>query len=382
MILLHIIALGLVLIYVLKIGGFFLGLLRLRPEWNTHRYSVSVIVPARNEENHIVACLESLLQQTYPNELYEIIVVDDHSTDRTAEIVKEFVERYPTRLRLVRHHDEPTTQAYKKTAIERGIALAPNEIIATTDADCIVQPTWLEGIMRHFTPEVGMVSGYILFHPNYEKNWFQKVQALEFLALTTVGAGAIGQKNPIISNGANLAYRRDAFREVGGFKDIDHLPSGDDDLLMQKIHRLTNWQIRFAIEAETINFTYPCPNLRTFMHQRTRWASKSAHYHYKPSLVLFLIAVYLLYFYIFVGLPLSLFVSSFALWPWLILMGKAGIDFLITARGCALTRRRSLLRYFPLAEILQIPYILWVGVAGLVGNYEWKDRKIKNSVQR
>jgi len=378
MILLHLIALGLLLIYIFKIGGYLFGLSRLQPGNNTHPYSIAVIVPARNEENHIAACLQSLFQQTYPKELYEIIVIDDNSTDKTAEIVKKFIKQHPTNLRLVQHDSHPYSQAYKKAAIEQGIALTQNEIIATTDADCIVQPTWLEGIIRHFTPQVGMVSGYILFHPDHEKNWFHKVQALEFLALTTVGAGAIGQNAPIISNGANLAYRRDVFRQVEGFKDIDHLPSGDDDLLMQKIHRLTDWQIRFAIETETINFTYPCPDLKTFLHQRTRWASKSAHYHHRPSLTLFLIAVYLLYLYIFIGLPLSLFVSSFAWWPWLIFAGKATIDFFITTRGCFLTKQQHLLWYFPLAEILQIPYILWVGIAGLFGNYQWKDRKIKN----
>ncbi len=361
------------LIYACKIVGYFLGLLKLRPGTSQATPSFQVLIPARNEENTIASCLNSIINQTYLKERYKIVVIDDHSTDRTAEIVRKFEQDYPGRIKLLQYKKNHPHKAYKKAAIQYGIEHTSGEIIATIDADCVAQPTWLEGMARHYDDDVGMVSGYILIHPAFEKTLFQKIQSLEFLGLVTTGAGAIGNGRPVISNGANLSYRRCVFEEVNGFKDIDKVPSGDDDLLMQKIHHSTSWRIRFAIEKGTHNYTRPVETVKAFLNQRTRWASKSAHYRQK-SLVAFLISVYLYYFFLF-------------LWPiWLLLgISWSGLllgfllkfvpDYLVTRKGTDFTQRKDLLKYFLFAQFFQIPYILWVGVKGLTGNYEWKGRK-------
>ncbi|NOY79189.1 MAG: glycosyltransferase [Calditrichaeota bacterium] len=369
----HSLLLFLGLIYIYKIGTYFLGLLRLTPGTSEAKPTFQVLIPARNEEDTIASCLNSILNQTYSKDRYKVAVIDDHSTDRTSEIVEKFVQNYPGRVQLFHYQKNHPHKAYKKAAIQYGIEHTQGEIIATIDADCVAQPTWLEGIARHYDDDVGMVSGYILIHPAFEKTLFHKIQSLEFLGLVTTGAGAIGIGHPVISNGANLSYRRRVFEEVDGFRDIDNVPSGDDDLLMQKIHHLTSWRIRFAIEKNTNTYTRPVETLKAFLNQRTRWASKSAHYRQK-SLVAFLVSVYLYYFLLF-------------LWPvWLLLGGawdvlllgfllKWGVDYLVTQKGAAFTRRKDLLKYFLFAQFFQIPYILWVGAKGLTGHYEWKGRQ-------
>ncbi len=360
------------LIYTLKIGHYFLGLFRLRPGASPEQPVFEILIPARNEEKNIEACVRSVLNQTYPPDRFHVTVIDDHSTDATAQIVEKLTQTWPDRLGLLRYTDTQPHQAYKKAAIQFGIEHTRSDLIATIDADCTAQSTWLESLARHFEPDVGMVSGYILINPQTEKTLFHKIQSLEFLGLVTTGAGAIGSGTPVISNGANLSYRRSVFEEVDGFRNIDHLPSGDDDLLMQKIHRLTRWKIRFAFEKSAHNFTRPVAHWRQFLNQRTRWASKSAHYR-NPWLIAFLVCVYLFY--------LALFL--FPLWLWLGLsptlifvafLLKWLPDFAIVAKGAQFTGRKDLLPYFPLAQFFQIPYILWVGAKGLGGKYDWKGR--------
>lgn len=362
----------LILFYLIKISGYYSGLLRLKPGTSEAKPFFQILIPARNEEANITICLNSVLNQTYPPELYKIAVIDDHSTDQTAEIVRTFEKRFPGRVQLFQYRENHAQKAYKKAALQYGIEHTESEIIATVDADCTVQPTWLTGLARHYKPDVGAVSGYILIHPKFEKTLFHKIQSLEFLGLVTAGAGAIGKGKPVISNGANLSYRRCVFEEVSGFHDIDHIPSGDDDLLVQKIHHLTDWKIRFAVEKNTNNFTRPVKNLKAFLNQRTRWASNSPHYLNK-SIVFFLISVYLFYLALFLW-PVWLVLG----FPWFYILiafsVKWGVDFQIVYKGAGFTGRIDLLKYFLLAQFFQIPYILWVSLKGLNGNYEWKGR--------
>ncbi len=370
-----IVTLSLGLFYAFKIGRYYLGLYRLQSGRATGQPTIEVLIPARNEEENIEACVLSVLNQTYPDDRFHVTVIDDHSSDQTAQLVARLAEAWPGRLTLLRYTDVQPHQAYKKAAIQFGIEHTQSELIATIDADCTAQPTWLETLASHFEPDVGMVSGYILVNPKAEKTLFHKIQSLEFLALVTTGAGAIGIGEPVISNGANLCYRRKVFEEVDGFRDIDHLPSGDDDLLMQKIHRLTRWKVRFAFEKPGHNFTRPVANLRQFLNQRTRWASKSAHYH-STSLVFFLVSVYFFYLFLFL-FPLWIWLGGFTPWVAIGFLLKWVPDFAIVARGTQLAGRKDLRPYFLLAQFFQIPYILWVGVKGLGGNYEWKGRRTR-----
>lgn len=355
----------LALVYLLQIFQFYRGLFQFRIGQNPTRFSVTVIVPARNEAANISRCLQSLLKQTYT--YYKILVVDDHSSDATAEIVQSFAKKNP-RIKLLQLREKAPCASPKKRAITRAIAASESDIVATIDADCEAPPVWLETLMAAFEPNVGMVAAPVLYHE--EKNLFEKLQALEFLGLVTAGAGSLGAGKPVIANGANLAYRRAAFEAVNGFAGIDHLPSGDDDLLMQKIAGRTNWQIRFVPQNATVR-TRPVATLRHFLRQRIRWASKATIYD-GLQIKFFLVATYLFYTLLFAGLPLVLVGKLAPNVLLLTLLAKMGMDWLVVRRGSELFGRRDLRKYFFLAELLQIPYILYVGARGTLGKISWK----------
>jgi cellulose synthase/poly-beta-1,6-N-acetylglucosamine synthase-like glycosyltransferase len=222
-----------------------------------------------------------------------------------------------------------------------------------------------------------MVTGPVLY--SQEKNWFERLQSLEFLALVTAGAGSLGMNRPLIANGANLAYRKTVFKQVAGFTGLAQIASGDDDLLMHKIAAQTDWQIRFAADERAIIQTQPEPSLARFLNQRTRWASKATVYS-NYWITAFLSLVYFFYLLLFPGIFLWGFelisIKIFGMG----LLAKFIIDFAVVWHGCWMFKRPDLLKYFALTEILQIPYILYVGAKGTFGQFHWKERIMKRKV--
>jgi len=340
-------------LYVWKISFFLWGLFRHTTGRNKKLYRVSVIVPARNEEENIDRCLRSLVRQKYPSDKLEIIVVDDFSTDRTADIVKTYTARYDFISLIPPGRIEPGMSP-KKRALQTGIDAATGEIVVTTDADCWASSRWIRQIVSQFEEQVGVVTGLVLFDAGDEKTLFHKIQAVEFLGLTLAGIGSIGAGDPIIANGANFAFRRRAFQQVNGYEDEAHIISGDDDLLLQKIVRQTDWKVKSVITPDSFVYTRPLTSIISFLNQRIRWASKGLVYK-KFSLVFFLISVYLFYLLLFISIPLTLpFFSNFP-YPVAAFTMKLVIDYLLMLKGTALAGRRDVLKYFVIAEIFQLP---------------------------
>ncbi len=406
-------------VYAAMVGAFALGLRRVLSEERKEAQSgalsdppvprssdspipfVSVIVPARDEAAVIEGCVRSILANDYPADRFEVIVVDDLSEDATPALVRRLQaevnapaavladgeDEHPAdgdRLRLLRMPDNlERTRAHKKRAIEKGIAHARGRLILTTDADCTAPTGWIRHMAAAFgdldadpatTSVTAFVSGPVLLRAG--RSPFLQMQALEFLGLVSVGAGAIGAGRPTICNGANVAYRRDVFEALGGFHGIDHLTSGDDELLMQKIHDTTPHRVRFCPDREAAVVTEPVPTLQAFFEQRRRWASKGAHYPNKRLVALFS-AIYLFYLGLLVGLPAWPFVPALTpvllpalalkLVPEAALLGRAAWHF---------GRARLFATYFLVSQLWQIPYIVVAATAGAWGNYEWKGRRV------
>lgn len=363
-----IILLLLCMIYTTRIFCFFSGLFKPRNGSNQTLYPISIIIPAKNEAENIGKCLDSILTQNYPAKKVEVIVIDDHSVDGTNSIVQKFAA-IDSRIKLIHLTNNASRLSSKKRAIECGIQNSTHDIIFTTDADCIAPTGWLRGMMAYFEPRIGMVAGAVLFEEN--SSLFSRLQSLEFLGLISAGAASIAMERPIIANGANLAYRKSAFLQVNGYEGHRHLISGDDDLLMQKIARETNWKVTFAFNPSTFIVTSPAKNLTTFLNQRSRWASKGVHYQ-DHSLVIFLISTYFFYLMLLLTLPLSFFGYHLFWVPIICFFMKLLVDFMLVLKGCKLFGKIHLLKYFPLAEILQLPYIVYVGFAGFLGKFKWK----------
>ena len=235
---------------------------------------VSIIIPFRNERENLPANLKSLESQDYPNNNYEVIYVNDSSTDDSVEILANKIKT--ENIKVISVPEKYIPNAHKKRAIRYGIENAKGEIIITSDADCNYNNNWLRTLLKYMDDKTAFISGPVEFEDN--GNIFGAIQKLEFAGLVIVGAGLIGINRPTICNAANIAYRRKVFDEVNGFYDQFGLSSGDDELLMQKIWKETNYKIKFCPEKRAIVKTAPNKNLTEFYQQRKRWASKGLYY--------------------------------------------------------------------------------------------------------
>ena len=334
---------------------------------------ISIIIPFRNEEENILANLKSIESQFYPEEKFEVIYVDDSSEDDSANLLKTNVKR--SNIRIITVPKDFSVQAHKKRAIRYGIENAKGQIIVTTDADCIHTNEWLLSMAQCFDSLTGFVSGPVEFYS--EKKIFPKFQKLEFAGLVLCGAGLIGSGHPTICNAANIAYKKKVFDEVGGFKDQMNLSSGDDELLMQKIAKDSDFRVKFSIDKRSIVKTRANKTISDFYQQRKRWASKGLFYNDR-SLVLKLILIYLFYVSLLTQFFLFIFLNPVFLISFLVsLLLKLSFEFFILSKGKKKILDELELNYFLLAELLQIPYIVFAGIVGAFGNYRWKERKIK-----
>jgi len=334
---------------------------------------ISIIVPFRNEEKNIVNTYTNLTSQNYPIDKYEIIFVNDSSDDKSLQLLENIPKQHNVIICSV--PNDNSINAHKKRAIRFGIEKSNGEIIVTTDADCIHKKDWLKNLLNFMDKETGFVSGPVEFDSSYDL--FSKIQRLEFAGLVITGAGLIGSGNPIICNAANIAYRKKAFEQVGGFTYQMSLSSGDDELLMQKIHRDTDYQIKFALDKNAVVSTESNLSLKDFYHQRKRWASKGLFYG-DHLLLIKLVLIYLFYFSLIIQPILGVILSSkfFLLFLTSFLI-KMFTEYIVLKKGIILLFDLKILRPFVITEILQVPYILVSGFMGIFGNLVWKDRKIK-----
>lgn len=330
---------------------------------------ISVIIPARNEEKNIRQLLESLDQQTYPKDLFEIIVVDDHSTDTTAAIVQQFPA-----VKLIRLTDN-NINSYKKKAIETGIAAATGELIVTTDADCLPPTGWLQ-IIAAFKQQTNAVfiAAPVSIHCN--SSIVQLFQSIDFMVLQGITGAAVYKKQLSMCNGANLAYERNAFYKVGGFAGIDKIASGDDMLLMHKIANQYPGQVHFLKSKDAIVATAPMPTWKDFFNQRIRWASKAAKYDDKRILpVLLLVYLFNLSFLVlFMGGFWNHYYWIFLLILWVL---KTMVELPLFSSVAEFFNKQWALKLFFFFQPLHIIYTVASGLFGQFGKYEWKGRQVK-----
>ena len=350
---------------------------------------ISVLIPARNEEQNIADCLQSIISQSYPAALHEVIVVDDHSTDNTAAVVSSFNLH---NVKLIALKDFVTTKdinSYKKKAIEVAIQHSSGDLIITTDADCIVPPNWLQTIAAFYAEK----SPAFIVMPvavNCSSRFIEIFQALDFMTLQGITGASVNKKFHSMCNGANLAYTKKAFIDAGGFKGIDSIASGDDMLLMHKIFKQTPDAILFLKSKEVIVQTKPMHTLKDFFNQRIRWASKADKYDDK-SIFAVLLVVYLFNLLLIVLPVIALFknmvfsihvytitfITSILEWWLFLLVIKTITEFFFLFSVAKFFNRQKLLFWFPVMQPLHIVYTVIAGWLGKFGSYKWKGRNVK-----
>jgi cellulose synthase/poly-beta-1,6-N-acetylglucosamine synthase-like glycosyltransferase len=302
-----------------------------------------------------------------------VIYVNDSSEDNSLNFLSKNIKR--KNIRVLTVPNDYSINAHKKRAVRYGIENAKGQIIVTTDADCLHDEEWLISLLKCFDSVTGFVSGPVEFFSG--ENLFSKFQKLEFAGLVLCGAGLIGSGHPTICNAANIAYRKKVFDEVGGFKDQMNLSSGDDELLMQKIAKDSDFKVKFCLNKSAVVKTNSNKTIDDFYQQRKRWASKGLFYSNK-ILVLKLILIYLFYIGLISQFVLFLLIHNVFLLTFIVsIIIKLVFEFYILLKGKKIIFNDLNLNYFLLAELLQIPYIVFAGVVGAFGNYLWKERKIK-----
>ena len=343
---------------------------------------ISVIIPARNEEENIGVCLESVTSQSYPKHLFEVIVVDDLSTDRTAEIVTSFVDKNVSLISLKDFTKEGQLNSYKKKAIEIAISKAKGKLIVTTDADCIVPTKWLETIAAFYEKhDPVFIAAPVAYFPSPAGEGlgvrFLKIfQSLDFMTLQGITGASVYKKFHSMCNGANLAYEKKVFLEVGGFTGIDNIASGDDMLLMHKIFSSYPDKVLFLKSNYAIVQTKPANTLREFFNQRIRWASKADKYSDK-KITGVLLLVYLFNVWILLLGLLSVFYHQVFLWFIGTLIAKTLVELFFLYPVSKFFEKQRVLWWFPVAQPFHILYTIIAGWLGKFGSYKWKERKVK-----
>ena len=337
----------------------------------------SVIIPARNEEAGIRACLLSVLEQDYPTALWELIVINDHSTDGTESIIRSLQNEYPNLklLNLAEVIQEENINAYKKKAIETAIARSEGDWIVTTDADCTVTPKWL-GLLDAYIRQndsVFIAAPVMFFNRN---SFLDKFQLLDFMSLQGITAAAVSAGYHTMCNGANIAYQKAAFYAVGQFRGIDHLASGDDMLLMNKIKKQYPGKIKYLFHRDAIVWTTAMPDWKSFLNQRIRWASKAEVYTDR-SIFWVLLLVYAVNAFLLVLLLVSPWAErGLGNWLWLVLT-KTLVELYFLVPVARFYRMVGALLWFPFMQPFHIFYTVLAGWLGKFGSYQWKGRKVK-----
>ena len=337
-------------------------------ESTTEIIRFSILVPVRNEQEKILTLLESIRNQDYPKDTYEVIVINDQSEDETESVVRSFLEEHTLKWKLV--SVDGGEKGGKKNAITLGVKEASHEYIITTDGDCYFNQHWLNSYASIYQQyKAVMVTAPVKMKSS---SLFTAMQSLEFGCLIGVGAATLKSGNPTMCNGANLSYKKSVFQEVNGYQGNDNIPSGDDEFLLQKIYRKYSDRVYFLKSSDAIAYTDAKQSFGELLNQRIRWSSKW-RFHKSIFIKLMAMLVFLNYLALFVA-----GIESFA--------GGYSLVFL----GVVLIRWISLLYFsYPLAQFFKISNVVWIsllleiiypffvfflGIASIFGKYSWKGR--------
>jgi len=318
--------------------------------------------------------LTSLCRQDYPMHLYEIILVDDHSSDETSQLAEAFISIQKDKSNLKLISLSGAEGFGKKTALNYGIQASDGEIIVITDADCTAGISWISTLAAYYkTYKPQMILGPVKM--NHGGTLFGKLQTMEFMSLISSAAGSCKAGFPILANGANMAFTRQAYESCGGFSGNMQFPSGDDMFLMMNIKKKFGaGAIRFLKSAEANVNTPATQGLKPFIQQRMRWVSKSKGYT-DPVLIASSLIVFFTNGLLVVTGLMAFFSEGFLQLFLSLVFIKLAVDFPLMQSYSRFQRSGKLLWLFPIMELLNAVYTLFIGIVGNIGKYEWKGRK-------
>ncbi len=355
-------------VYFIFILAFIVGLFRLQPvQESTTDPSVSIVIAARNEAWNLPALLDSLVQQDYPTDRLEIIIVDDRSTDDTKTILKSYAKRYshihPVWIERLSQEMTP-----KKYALTQGVEHASGDIILATDGDCRAPKKWVRSMVSALVTgenPPGIVVGFSRMDVAHG-TLLEEYQRVDFLAVMAANAGAIGLGWGWSGSGQNLAYRKETFYAIGGFTPVADRISGDDVYLVQAISK--HHSVQFNASPDSFITTQPVATWTRFLNQHIRWSSNSKHLlKTDPPFLFFLVSAFLANITLLVGY----FTLSIATWLMLV-MTKFLLEYLVLMLGSTRFQTKIKSSTVLIWYIAQPLYIPITGLGGLLSRFTWK----------
>jgi len=342
------------------------------PDSFTPQTSVTIIVPVRNEENSIGDLLKGLLNQNYPESLMKVFLVDDQSTDGSTEILREWSMNYSSLFRYLEVSERNKTLKGKKKAIASAIDATDSTLILTTDSDCTIGKDWIRTFVYVYEQSNPVfISGPVRMVA--EKSLWGRFQEIEFASLIGSGASAIGLGSPLMCNGANLAYTREAYTSVHGFEGNEQIASGDDEFLMHKMTIAFPGGISFIKNKAAIVETKAAINLNEFIQQRKRWAGKWSHY---TVVYVKLVALWVFLFHFTLIAVLLLAFLNQVHWNWIIMLWltKGIFDYFYLKSVTNFLSNDFKNDTFIVSVLIYPFYVVTFGVLSRFGKYDWKER--------
>jgi cellulose synthase/poly-beta-1,6-N-acetylglucosamine synthase-like glycosyltransferase len=329
--------------------------------------NVSVVVAARNEEENIERCLRSILQVDYPAGKLEVIVADDGSTDRTPEIISKIKQEH-SNLKVIRIESQINNLKGKANALAQAIAQTNGEFIFLTDADCEVPRTWIKGMLRHFDEKTGVASGVTIIETG---KIFYGMQSLDWAFLLSVAAAVGRLFKPVACIGNNMAFRKEAYIECGGYQNLKFSIT-EDFALFKAITENGKWGYAFPVDLETLVISKPVKTLKELYHQKKRWGTGGLDTGLLGIAVMsggFIFHLLLILSPLLIEKISSLLIS---------LVLKFFIDGAFLFKTLRKFKKTSLLKYLPFFELYYIIYVVVLPfVVFFGGKTVWKDRKYK-----
>ncbi len=333
---------------------------------------VTIIIPARNEESLIEACLRSLFQNDYPAELMDIIVVDDYSEDNTAGVVKG-LENDRVRLLSMAESGINVKNAYKKAAVLYGVQSARSDFIIQTDADTIFGQNYLKTMVAFYQQNNPvLVTGPVRIHPLH--SFLGHFQALDMAGMMGLTAAGIASGRWFMANGANMAYEK---RRYINLLD-DDTASGDDIYMVNALARDDPGSVAFIQNRDAVVDTYPLDKFSDFVRQRLRWGTKNKNVNH-PGYRVISIIPFAMALSILLQLPF-LIINPSIIGPVLVFQVSviAMINYVYLKEMSQFFRLHESMAYFLQAQLAQIVYLSFMGLASLFyTRFRWKGRTVK-----
>ncbi|MDY7395868.1 glycosyltransferase [Aureibaculum sp. 2210JD6-5] len=364
-------------IYTLLILWLIIGFDKVKPfekKVETPKNKFSIIIPFRNEENNLIELLNSLSLLNYPNDFFEIFMVDDDSEDNSVEVIGHFKTRRPN-LPIQILKNQRKSGSPKKDAIETAIQKAKFDWIITTDADCVVPKNWLQTFdtfIINYQPK--LIAAPVTYAIG--NSFLEQFQLFDFLSLQAATIGGFGINKPFLCNGANLCYEKSAFVEVNGFEGNAQIASGDDIFLLEKMKNKFPEKVHFLKSKEVIVFTKPQPTFSSLISQRVRWAAKTSSL--KGSLVKFIGIIVFLLNSLLVSALFLVLLGYFNLQFLLILFGiKLIIDFVLLMKSYKLFGHSFHFTKYFVSSLCYPFFSMFVVILSFKKGYQWKNRTFK-----